>query len=462
MTTGMIKELQKKFILAAMLAVTLLTAVFLVAINIINYVSVTSEVQRTMKLILSENAAGSPSEKPGSAPEGSLKSPESMAEGFPGEKPDEKPDRKPDAEEDAGASVGETAEGSSEKPETPERRSLNRERYFFVRLTAEGKIIYTDLSHISSLDKEEAGALVEAAAATGSDTGHVDGFIFRRQRDQASGGSVYSFLDEQQETDSLYRTMIITFIVGGVTWVLMLLLIIFLSRKAIRPIAENIERQKRFVTDAGHEIKTPLAIITANADVLELHMGENKWINNIRAQTVRLTELTQNMLTLSRMDEGVHKEAARTFDASSVLQEMLDSFEENLRIRNVALTKEIEPGVMLHFPEEAYRQLLSVLLENAVKYGSEGGELMAVLARKGKGAVLTVENTVDELPGVDPARLFDRFYRADEARSRTTGGSGIGLSVARAVAETGGGRIEAEYAGENRIRFTAHIHNVKG
>lgn len=423
----MIRDLQKKFIRAAMLAVTLLTAVFLASVNVINYTSVSRDLERTMELILSENAPGGLAEKPVSAPEGVLD-----------ERTGGKPDRKPD------------------------RYDLTRERYFRVRVDADGRLLETDLAHISSLDEDGAAAIAEAAAGKGADRGRVDGFIFRRRDDPVSGGAVYTFLDEKNRKDSLLRTLVITLLVGGATWILMLLLVVFLSGKAIRPIAENIERQKRFVTDAGHEIKTPLAIIAANADALELHTGPNKWINNIRSQTVRLSELVQNMLTLSRMDEGVDTKSAGTFDASVILMEVLDSFEENIKARHIALTKDIAPGVMLHFPEEAYRRLLSVLTENAVKYADENGEIRIALAPSARGAQLTFENTCEELPACEPARLFDRFYRADEARSRATGGSGIGLAVARAVAGTGGGRIAAEYIGENRIRFRVWLQNVKG
>ena len=446
----MIRDLQKKFIRSAMLAVTLLTAVFLASVNIINYMSVSRDMDRIMERILLENGRGVPDEKPEEAPEAL---PEDLAGDSQAERPEMRPEERPELKPEM--------QPDEKTGRKPDENDLARERFFCVRVAEDGRIIYTDLDHISSLDSDEAEALVDAAAAKGTSSGHVEGFIFRRENDSVSGGAVYTFLDEKNQKDSLLRTLIITLLVGAFTWLLMLLLIIFLSRKAIRPIAENIERQKRFVTDAGHEIKTPLAIITANADALELHTGQNKWINNIRSQTARLTELTQNMLTLARMDEGVDTKAARTFDASKILTEILASFEENMNARDVRLIREIEAGVMLHFPEDAYRRLLSVLTENAVKYVDEGGEIRVKLAPAAKGAQLTFENTCEKLPDCEPARLFDRFYRADEARSRSTGGSGIGLAVARAVAGTGGGRIDAEYAGENRIRFRAWLQNVK-
>lgn len=237
----------------------------------------------------------------------------------------------------------------------------------------------------------------------------------------------------------------------------MLLLVVGLSKRAIRPIAVNMEKQKQFVTDAGHEIKTPLAIILANTDAMELHNGESKWSRNIRTQTERLSGLMKNLLTLSRMDEGNVMTAMTELDISGLVREAADTFKEPAALKHIQIITSIKGDLKLHANREQMVQLVSVLLDNAVKYSPENDSIELVLDGSQREIVLKCRNACHALPEVPADRLFDRFYRGDTARTQKSGGYGIGLSVARAIVEAHKGTIKAVYEKEDHITFTVVI-----
>lgn len=240
---------------------------------------------------------------------------------------------------------------------------------------------------------------------------------------------------------------------GLVCWGLMLVLVIFLSRRAIRPIVENIQRQKQFVTNAGHEIKTPLAIIQSNAEALELYTGETKWSRNIKEQTRRLGGLMNNLLSLARMDEGAAPVMGEV-SLSRLAEEALEGFAQPMEAKGLALERDIQPGVTVKADPAQMEQLLSILLDNAVKYGSQGSAVRVSLRKEDRRLWLTVENACDALPQVPPEKLFHRFYRGDAARTQKSGGYGIGLAVARSIVQGHKGTLQARYLPGNRISFT--------
>ena len=265
------------------------------------------------------------------------------------------------------------------------------------------------------------------------------------------------FLDVHTHRQSILAVAIASLGIGILGWVLMLLLIIALSKNAIKPIAENIERQKQFITDAGHEIKTPLAIILANTDALELHNGENKWSKNIRKQTSRLSELMQRMLSLAKMDEGTAKLKFEELDISKIVNELASSFKEPANKRNIKIEKEIAEDVICKADKESITQLVNILIDNAVKYSDEDSVIKIKLKKTDKKMKLSVANICSNLPDIPPEKMFDRFYRGDSARTQKGGGFGIGLSVAQAVAESHKGHIKAYYKDDNEICFEVTI-----
>ena len=232
------------------------------------------------------------------------------------------------------------------------------------------------------------------------------------------------------------------------------------SRRAIDPVVQASERQKQFITDASHELKTPITVIATSLKVLEMETGKQKWIDKARTQTEKLTELVNSLVTLSRMDEEKTPLRFAPFAVSDAVRETAESFRDFAESNGHALRLEIAPELAFSGDEYAIRQLVSILLDNAVKYAAEGTEIAFSLEKTKKGVLLSSAN-VSRMP-VAPEeldKLFDRFYRADPARSGT-GGFGIGLSIARSIAEGHKGGIRASLE-DGKICFRAELRNRK-
>jgi len=224
----------------------------------------------------------------------------------------------------------------------------------------------------------------------------------------------------------------------------------------MKPVQESYEKQKSFITDAGHEIKTPLTIIDADATILEMDCGEdNEWIQDIRAQVRRLTDLTKDLIFLSRMEEERPQVQKIDFPLSEVLTETAQSFQSLAKVQNKTFTIDVEPMLSICGDEKAITQLVSILLDNAVKYSDDNGAISLKAFSKGRNVCVEVYNTAEEVNTSELGRLFDRFYRADKSRNSETGGYGIGLSIARAVTEAHGGKITATSEDGKSLTITA-------
>ena len=296
-------------------------------------------------------------------------------------------------------------------------------------------------------------------------TGRISGYLYLAHPDATGQGMMdIIFLDPQKEEVSCLRVFALSVALGVLCLFGMYLFVRILSHRAIEPIAESMEKQRQFITDAGHELKTPLAIILSNTEAMELYQGESKWSRNIREQVGRLDGLTKNLLLLSRMEEYSENMVRESLDLGELLQSMAESFREPLALRGITLRTELSEQIQIHAGREQMERLFSVLLENALKYTNDNGEVAVSLQRKNDGrrarAVLRVENTCTELPEVSPEALFERFRRGDEARTRKKGGYGIGLAVAKACAEANGGSIRAIYEEPDRICFEIMFETI--
>lgn len=421
----MIKSLQKKFILSSMTAITVLLTVLLGVLNIASY-AITDKQSRTMLDMLSENE-GTPRNRMNKATE--------------------KPEKIPLPDLLIGAISEDNAMSA---------------RFFLVKVSAsDGKIIITDVGRISSVTETEAEEYALQVISSGETEGKIKNFRYKVSSSRNGEEIVAVFLDISNDNRSVFMILAISVSVGIVCWCLMLLLVILLSKKAIYPIAENIEKQKQFVTNAGHEIKTPLAIILANTDALELHTGETKWSSNIRTQTSRLNGLMQNLLTLSKMDESSLNLPLSDGDISSITEDALNPFFELAAQNGIKISTDIESAVHADVNKDAFSQLLSILLDNAVKYSESGGKIDVSVKKRDKSVIITVKNVCSELPDENPSRLFDRFYRGDSARTQKNGGYGIGLSAAKAIAEALKGSINASYDSEKVVSFTVKLDSKK-
>jgi len=433
----MIRILKRRFIVAAMIAVTVLLVALLGAVNVVNAWSTNREAARLLEdLVQMEN------DGPPELPEGE---PPSFPEG---EEPPEKPEGEGPFRRDEGPRGGFMSEPLTEN----DRLSAV---YFVVRVR-DGAVTETDVSRISEVTEAEAAAYGLSAEAAGSREGRMDSYRYASARNGA-GETVYVFLENSTRRNAVLRVAALSALAGLGGWLLMLGLVVLLAKRTIAPIAENMERQRQFVTDAGHELKTPLAIIQANTEAMELIAGENKWSRNIKAQTARLTELTRNLLTLARAEEAPTQGSFAPVDFSALVTRTEQMFHTSMERKELRLEAEVAPGVTVRGIEAQLSNLCSILLDNAVKYAVPGTPLTLSLRAQERTCTLRVENHCETLPDCPPERLFDRFYRADAARSQSTGGFGIGLSAAQVIVTQHRGRLEAEYPSQERIAFAVTL-----
>lgn len=314
-------------------------------------------------------------------------------------------------------------------------------RYFTVYIKNGTDSYDVDTDKIAAVDQEKAIVFARKINKEKENKGFIS--KYRYVREETSDGVNIYFLDCTKSMTS-FQTFLVTSIfvsVFGVTAVFILVLL--LSKKAIEPVAESYEKQKRFITDAGHEIKTPLTIIDADTTILEMEYGENEWLSDINIQTKRLAGLTNDLIYLSKMEEENTKATMIEFPFSDVTEEVAQSFQNLAKVQNKHFTMDIKPMITFKGDEKAIRQLISILLDNAVKYCEENGEIKVSVWKKGKNTMLSVYNTTKEMKKENLDHLFDRFYRTDESRNSQTGGYGIGLSIAKAVTMAHKGKIQA-------------------
>ncbi len=332
-------------------------------------------------------------------------------------------------------------------------------RFFITQVTEAESLIGIDLiddQHIAAVTENDIIELTESVYLKGLNQGYADQYRYLRT-DNGDGTVTLAFMDCRRQLDSIRTVFIIS--IGAAIFCLagVFILMLLLSKRAVRPFIDNYERQKQFVLDAGHELKTPLAIISANADVLELTSGQNEWLDSIHNQTRRMGGLIRHLLDLAKMEGSNMKLTFAEFSISEAVEETAAQFAALAETQNKNYTVDVQPELLYNGNRNSICQLVSLLLDNALKYSQEGGDVKLKLYKKNKNIVLEVFNTSDCIDKDSFEHLFDRFYRADSSRSRETGGYGIGLSVAKAIAEAHKGNIEVSSESADTILFTVML-----
>ena len=264
------------------------------------------------------------------------------------------------------------------------------------------------------------------------------------------------FLDGYQQLRSVGLVLLWSLAADAACILLVVVLVVLLSRRAIDPVVRSAEKQKQFITDASHELKTPITVISTCLRVLEMETGKQKWIDKAQAQTEKLTALVNALVTLSRMDEGVSPLKMEPFPLSEAVADTAEPFRDLAQSKGHDLVLDIAPELTYRGDEYAIRQLVSILLDNAVKYARADSPITLTLEKTRRGIALRCRNGSDPIPEDTLTKLFDRFYRADPSRSAATGGFGIGLSIARSIAEAHRGSICARMVGEE-VEFAAEL-----
>lgn len=287
---------------------------------------------------------------------------------------------------------------------------------------------------------------IKAAAArilnNSKEFGTVDGQYYLINEN--SSGYYLALLDNAVAFKNLRNTLVIALISGAAAWALLLVLAVFLVNKMTKPVAEAFEKQKRFVADAGHELKTPLAVISANANVLESEIGDNKWISYIQTETGRMDSLVKNLMELAAIDDASKSFNHSVFDLSKAVLSAGLPFESLAFEKGTVIQFEVQPDIIYKGGEEQIKQLVTILLSNAVKYGNERGIIRVSLSAERKKISLSVYNTGQGIENEEKSKIFDRFYRVDKARSRQSGSYGLGLAIAKAIADEHGGKISVD------------------
>ena len=403
----MIKRLQIKFIAVAMVALFFLLLVIIAGMNLINYEAVVAEADDILGF-LSENSGVFPD---------------------------------PDVD-------GRNPLPKFMSPETP-----YESRYFSVLIGAYGEVLLTDTGKIKAVSPQQASEYAIHIMEDGLKKGFVDNyrFICSDERDVIR----ITFLDCGRRLEAFQTFLFASIGMGVAGYLLFFFVILFFSGKIIRPVAESYEKQKRFITDAGHEIKTPLAIIKADADVLEMDLEDNEWLQDIQKQTKRLTSLTNDLVYLARMEEAKNFTKMIEFPLSDVVAETASSFQALAQTQGKNFECSIQPMLSLTGDEKAITQLVSILLDNALKYSPENGTISLMLSKQSKTIQLSVRNTTTStIPKEKLSMLFERFYRIDSSRSSQTGGYGIGLSIAKAIVAAHNGKIQIKSEDGCSFRIT--------
>lgn len=333
---------------------------------------------------------------------------------------------------------------------------MRASRFFIVYSDPDGNIVDVNTDQISAIDQETAKSYALEVLETERTSGRVYHYKFTVK--QLGQNRQIFFMDISEQNENFRMVLFASTAIAVLCWSILLFIVILLSGKVIRPVLVGMEKQKQFITNAGHEMKTPLAIIQSNNDTMALIHGENKYNVHIRNQTKRLNVLMSNLLTLAKLDEEIPL-PTETVNISDVVNDLLPVYREEAITRNLQFTVQIASDVVLQTNPDSFRQMLTSLLDNALKYTPNGGCIYLSLTKNGRRVQIIEENTCAPDLELDPERLFERFYRGDVARTQKQDatGYGIGLSAARAICENFGGKLTAEYSSANRIRFTARF-----
>ncbi|MBR6915240.1 MAG: HAMP domain-containing histidine kinase, partial [Clostridia bacterium] len=287
------------------------------------------------------------------------------------------------------------------------------------------------------------------AAASGKETGRTGRFLFIVEK--RGDVTFVAFIDSSVTDDSLTTLLRYELIVGGAALVLIFLLSLFLSSRIIKPLEENDKRQKQFVSDAGHELKTPISVISANTEILS-RGGDNEWLSNIRYETERMGSLVRDLLRLSRAENA--ERVSETVDLSRLVEGEELPFETVAFERGITIQAQIKEGVTVDGDPGQLKQLTAILIDNAIRHGT--GEKIAIsLVADHRSAILRVTNDGEEIPKEIRDRLFERFYRRDEARGEDDS-FGLGLAIAKAIAEAHRGSIGVGCR-DGKVEFTVTL-----
>lgn len=471
----MINKLRRRFILVAMLSTVVVLVAIVGGMNIMNYRQLQADADRINKMITDNNGtfpnnnggdrnAPKPRDDNQSSDGGSTDQQDTTGKLGDGSTDNQRPDGNQPPEpprggkQNGGSNPGQP--GAPGKQPSGDMGEMSPEapfetRYFSVVLDASGKVTSTNLNNIAAVSEDQAEELAQKVMKAGESKGFIG--IYRYAKAAQSDGTLIAFTDCNKALDTFYKNVRISGLVSLAGVVAVFVLVVIFSRLVFRPVAESYQKQKQFITDASHEIKTPLTIIDANVEVIEMMAGENKWTKSTKNQVKRLASLAGQLITLSKMDEGDGMADKMRFSMTDAVIDTTSSFESVAETKGRKLVCDIEENLYFVGEEKRIREMFGIFLDNAVKYSTEGSEIHVSLERKGRKLIYQISNETDQIAKGNQDVLFERFYRSDASRNSATGGSGIGLSVAKAVAEAHHGKLTAESKDGKSLTITLTV-----
>jgi len=480
----MIRTLRRRLTLLVVCVLAVVTAGIVLSIRAVNLRNIDSSARAALA-VLSENRGQRPGQPEGEAPP---EQPDETADrsgnlppqnGTPTES--ETPPPKPDGEAFSGSggnlppqggatesrsgetmppqngtpTEGETPPPKPEGEPTPPQRPgidmpggnslASLSNAYTIHLDSDGAVTAWTSDRSDLYTDAQVEAMAQAVMAAGNSEGRI-GTQYYRLIDDGEGGDtrLLIVLDARLEFLSAERMLRAAALVAALAGLLLALGAWLLIRRMLQPVQASFDRQKQFVWDASHEFKTPLAVISANAELLSREVGPNEYLGYIQSEVRRTDSLVQSLLTLARMDKGTVTAEMKRFDLSQALLGVALPFESTVFEAGRTLETDVPEGVWIRGDEAMLQQLAVILLSNALKYSNEGGLIRLSLAQKGRGAVITVYNTGEGIAPENLERIFDRFYREDLSHNSAIAGNGLGLAIARTIAEAHRGHIRAE------------------
>lgn len=443
MNSRAIQKLKTKFIMVAMFSFIIVMVFTGSLINIANILSVRSQARRALNYIV---------EHEGEIPDYDEFTYSGNTEGS--------SQAYSESTSQAYSEAASTADTDwNEQKEERAVESLPREfrysaRYFAVIFDKDYYVLEVESSHIASLNEEQIVEMARNVEDNYFDFGQ-EGNYFYKVAQLDDDRTIVVVLDSSQQIE-LNSTVIRSTVLICAAGLLITGLIVWLfSSRAIRPEIENVRRQKQFITNASHELKTPLAVIRANTEIIEMMSGENEWTQSTMRQVDRMNGLIQNLVMIARAQEQEDRSILAEIDVTKVVRESVEPFRSLAQQDKKELSMNLAEDVKMIANESRIRQLLSILIDNAIKYCDDGGKIEVALdrLRKGKTVRVAVSNSYAEGENVDYSKFFDRFYREDQAHNVDRGGYGIGLSMAESICQSYRGSIDAAWK-DGIITFT--------
>lgn len=324
-------------------------------------------------------------------------------------------------------------------------------RFFIVHCDKNGNVRVFGNEYISSIDEATAQLYTKEVLQKGMQKGDYNDYRYRIAEEEDE--LILVFLNTADAGQFKITLFLVSVLIGVCSLFIVFLLVLLFVRPAMKPYMRTMERQKRFITDAGHELKTPITSIATSADIIAMEYEDNEWVKNIQQQIIRLTKLVNDLVTLSRLDEEMPYPEKSFFSMSEAAWEITEPFSVMARAKGKTFTQSIEENMDFYGERNAIQQMLSILLDNAVKYSKEGGEIRLTIWKQRGKINIELYNTCEFQKNLELEHIFDRFYRPDESRSAHTGGSGIGLSIAQMIVVTHGGKIRVRQIEEKAILF---------